>query len=71
MSYHHYTGFVLKFGNKTVTEILQYGKKPRIIHIFVTVFKNAYHTLCIITTDFVHFGCTKNRSAQNSCSART
>ena len=71
MSYHHYTGFELKIGNKMVTEILQCGKNVRIIHIFVTVFKNVHHTLCIITMNFVHFRCTKSRSVQNCCSVRT
>lgn len=39
MSYTHYTGFVLKFGNKTVTQRLQYDEFQRIIHIFVIMCK--------------------------------
>ena len=39
MSYTHYTGFALKFGNKLVTEILQSGKIEQIINNFVIVLK--------------------------------
>ena len=62
MSYTHYTGFALKFGNKMVTEILQSGKIEQIINIFVIVLKKYICTLCIIAMDFTQKRCKKTGS---------
>lgn len=37
-----YTGFEMKFGNKTVTERLQYSKNELFIYIFVVMHKKFY-----------------------------
>ena len=70
MSYTHYTGFTLKFGNKTVTEILQSGKIEQIINNFVIVLKKHICTLCIIAMDFTQKRCKKQaRTERKFCTS--